>query len=92
MNPEMKTMFLVAPRSNLLNRKMPSIIKVQCFEYDEKLWAVPEFGRVFFEGYEIFRTYEEAKVYQNSVIDAMILSLRARQEELNNTEGEIVNA
>lgn len=84
-----------APKNNLLDHKTPSIIEVRGYECDiEKHWVVPQLRQVLLEGQQVFLTYEEARSYQNKMIEQLILRLRARQGDLNGCieDMEAINA
>jgi hypothetical protein len=85
----LKTMYMPVSKQNIIDRRSPLIVKVQCYEHDlERNWVELRSGRVLLEGHHVFNTYEEAKEYQNAVIDSMIMQLRARQDKLNETKGD----
>lgn len=80
----MRTLYFAAPRSSLIDRRTQPIIKVEGYEHDtEKHWVVPQLRQVLLEGQQVFLTYEEARSYQNKMIEQLILNLRARQSDLN---------
>jgi hypothetical protein len=81
----LKIMYLVASPQALLDHRNLPIIKVEAYKHGKKEWVVPQFNRLFFEGHEIFRTYEEARDYQISVIKSLILKLNKRIDDLRNS-------
>jgi hypothetical protein len=86
---ELKTMYMPVPRQYIIDRRSPLIVEVQCYEHDmDRNWVEPRTGRVLMEGHHIFNTYEEARAYQNAVINSMIMQLRVRQDKLNDIYGD----
>jgi hypothetical protein len=81
----LKIMYLVASPQALLDHRNPPIIEVEAFKHDEKEWVVPQLNCILFEGHEIFKTYDEARDHQISVIKSMILKLNKRIDDLLNS-------
>jgi hypothetical protein len=81
----LKIMYLVASPQALLDHRNPPILEVEAYRYSGKEWVVPQFNRLFFEGHEIFKTYDEARDHQISVIKSMIMKLNKRIDDLRNT-------
>jgi hypothetical protein len=81
----LKIMYLIASPQALLDHRELPILKVMAYKHGEKEWIVPQFNQLYFEGHEIFKTYNEARDYQISVIKSLILKLNKRIDDLLNS-------